>query len=283
MKRILLSVLVLAASISSTHAQKFYVRAGVGYAFPHAAQIAGTSASNRNHLAFISGTFTTTAPNGPEFSIKKVSFATGSTARLAGGYLFNRNIGIDLEGSFYLSPGKHKLVASSPGNGIEYANTYTQQALFPVLITPAILLRSGGENLNAYGRFGVTLPVSAQVEDQYRTDFTSSTLPSRSNSTTSIQRPKFGLGLSAAFGARYRLSKGLFVWAEASLLSMSLYAKESEVTEQTNNGVSTIDLIPQDKRIYKYGFSGDLTGSTLPAYSMPFSNIATCLGLSFDF
>lgn len=278
MKRNLLSALFLIISSIVAQAQKFYVRAGAGYAFPHAAQIAGTSSGNGTSMAFMNGSIST-GVGGTDFTIKKISFASGPVARIAAGYMFSKNIGVDIEGNFSFFPNKHTLTTTLAGSG--YSTTYIQKAIPPIMLTPALLLQTGGEKLNAYTRFGVTLPLSAKVEDEINTVFSDSARSS--NGTKSIQRPRLSLGFSAAAGVKYPLATRLSIWTEISLLSMSLYARESELTELTRNGVNNIDLIPKDKRIYKYKFSGNTATNAYYTYSMPFSNIAACVGISYDF
>ncbi|RYD54625.1 MAG: hypothetical protein EOP56_18720 [Sphingobacteriales bacterium] len=277
MKKILLLAL-LAGICATAQAQKFYARAGVGYAFTHAGQIGGTTPSTQQLSPFISGSLTG-GLTGSDFTIKKVSFSTGPAVRVAGGYMFSKNIGIDLEGSFYLTPAEHKLTVNAAGN--TSTTTYTQKATLPILLTPALVLQSGGNKLNAYTRFGITLPLSAKTQDEVNTVYNDSSRSSLLIKST--QSPRFSIGFSAAAGVKYRLASKLSVWAEASLLSMSLYAKESELTERAINGVNNIDLIPQDQRIYKYEFTGNTANSAYYTYSVPFSNIATCIGISYDF
>jgi hypothetical protein len=73
------------------------------------------------------------------------------------------------------------------------------------------------------------------------------------------------------------------LWTEVSLLSMSLYAGSSEITEYLENGTNRTADLPDDQKRTTYGFSGTGTDNTIASYSMPFSNIALSAGIAFDF
>lgn len=276
-----LSVIVLFGT-GSLQAQNLYVRAGAGYAFPHAGQVSGMSTGTQTFLSYINGSLSTGGSSGTEFKIKKSSFSSGVYVRLAGGYMFTRNVGLDLEGSVNLAPNEHTFTTNTNSPGITYTTTYTQKAKTPVLLTPAIVLQAGPENVNVYTRVGIVLPLSTSTEENYTTRYNDS-----SNRTTAIKselKTRFALGLSAALGAKWKIAKILSIWSEMSLLSMSLYARQSEITEYSTNGVNNISLLPQDQKTYRYEFSGNMNNTnTNRTYSVPFSNIALNIGISFDF
>lgn len=282
MKTFLLCIAVLVAGVWQAQAQRFYIRAGAGYGFPHAGQVSGMSTGTANALSFINGRLNTGGANPTGFEIGRSSFAAGLQLKVGGGYMFSKHLGVDLEAGIGIAPKEHTLIIDNSATGVTYTATYMQKAKLPLILTPAVVIQTGAEKINIYGRFGAALPISAKVEEQYTNVYTAAGA-GREVSIVSEQSPKFSIGLAAAAGAKLMIAKRLYAWIEASLLSMSLYAGTSEIKEYLQDGADRTAELPREQKFVTYGFSGNGTDNTVATYSMPFSNIAVNTGISFDF
>jgi hypothetical protein len=82
----------------------------------------------------------------------------------------------------------------------------------------------------------------------------------------------------------YKLNSRMSIWGEVSMLSMSVYAKKSQLTAVTRNGQSYPLSAVSGNQTVNYSRNGviDSTGVTQPAYSQPFSNVGINLGINIS-
>jgi hypothetical protein len=158
----------------------------------------------------------------------------------------------------------------------------------PVLLIPAIILQTGGNQLNAYARLGIVLPVNNKI-----------ILETENISTNNIDdqtielKTRFTLGYNGAIGLSYKVGRHTHLWGEINMLSFNPFLKEGVVTKSTSNGVDNLSTLSVQQRNVKFEFSGtessnNNNNSSLnspdiePTQSMPYSNIGIMAGLSFD-
>lgn len=265
-------------------AQGFYFKAGLGYAMPQATQsMDGTATPTSGTRTFTgSGTNTTAA-----YSIDKASFSTGLQGLVSVGYMFNKNVGIDLGLSLNVTTTTYNFTDYNvPSGSSLYDIQIIQKARSPKMLMPAVVMQTGGDMLNLYTRVGLALPLSTQI-DQHQI-FTNQ--PGNGAVSTQdflwVNSNSFSLGFTAAAGVQYRLNNKVKIWGEASFLSLAMYIKEANLTDVTVDGATGyLTQIPVDER--KVTFSKDFTAATndyyhQPAFSQPFSNITIAAGVAFD-
>ncbi len=266
-------------------AQGFYVRAGLGYAIPQAGQtMDGTAApysGSSNNKVVDTALFTS-------YNLKKISFSSGLHGALAGGYMFNKHIGIDLGLDFGLSMSKYTYSDNNvPDNGASYNVQTVQRAQNPVVIIPSLVVQSGGEQVNLYMRGGVVLPIRTTVAyDQISTQ-----LPITDSSITEddswVRKGRFSIGISAAAGIQLTISDNLKFFAEATMMSLSVYTKQQNLSDVSLNGQGGyISQVPTSQRTVNYSMNFNAANQDFynqPAYSQPFSNLGLNVGFVYKF
>lgn len=283
MKQILsISVLLLLAIPSfskdkSNVLSRFNLRAGAGYAWPHA-----------GNTVIVSGQFTRPL-SGSSFldgynltcDLKRVSFSSGMNATVGIGFTLGKHFGIEVAIAGY---GTRKYtydakVAESPT--LTHETVSTTHAKIPMVIMPALLMSTGNATLSAYMRVGAALSGKTKIITNNSYSGVDITIASTFELTSFS-----GIGVTGAIGGKYLLTKHLQIWAEASGLSMALHPKSGNFTSYTVNGE---DYSSQNSTHYKYGLAyttpnttGMPSQRTATELSIPFSNIGVGLGISIN-
>ncbi|HXS35283.1 MAG TPA: outer membrane beta-barrel protein [Flavipsychrobacter sp.] len=268
-----------------------FLRVGLGYAFPQAGQTMDVNsnpyAAKINYSNFGSSY---------SFSLKKASFSAGLQGIAGVGYMVNQHIGFLVDAAIGIAPKKYTTTVDSLEIQANPANeTVTQQTQTPVFVIPALLLQTGGTHYNLYVRAGIVLPakskVIAHIDDQLLSPATFTSPISDSNVNTINRtletKSSFSLGFSGAAGVSYNINDQFKLWGEISFVSLSLYTKETDLTEFSVNGSNMLFNVPRSELSTKYGKSGNTVPTnsigTVPAYSIPFSNVGINIGVSYHF
>lgn len=263
--------------------QGFYFRAAVGAAMPMAGQtLDGTGVPYNGSI----NNYSQNSANYTTFSIKSASFSSGFHGFLGAGYMFNPNVGIDLGLDVGLSTTQYSFNDNNILiDSIAYNIKVTQRAKMPVVFIPALLLKTDGKKLNLYSRFGLALPLKTKItQDQVYTNLPGAGAVQVEDYTWEV-KTKFSLGFSAAAGVQYQLNDKSVLWCEASILSLGVYAQEANMVEVSVDGqTGYLPQVPVSNR--KITYSKDFSSAAgdyyhQPAYSLPFSNVALNVGVSF--
>lgn len=287
MKKALLAIVLALAAPGMVNAQKLYVKGGLGYAFTHGGQTLDNNA--RPYAGDVNIVISNTNSVTEKYSLKKVSFASGAQAVLALGYMFNANIGVELGASVIFAPRKFERTHSETDPLTTYKENLERQASLPVILTPSLVMQLPAGKVTGYARAGVAVSVGNKIIDKMVTeeDFDPEpNTPAIKRETTFEITTRTGIGFTAAMGAKYNLTNNLQLWAEASLLSLTLYAKEESITEYKVNGVNSLSFLTPDQKKHVFELednSGDPSSNLYPSYSLPFSNIAVNVGVAFSF
>lgn len=278
--RTLAATLLLLPAVTS--AQSYYFRAGGGYAMPFMTQTVGGDGGP------ISGGITLPSSgngNNVTYNIDKVSLNTGAIVTAAAGCMFGDHVGIEISYSQTVAAKKHSLIVSNytDKNSIPYDLTITTQARNPVVLSPSLVLQSGGKRLNAYARFGLTVPVSLPYEQSRH--YTN--LPGYGKVSTTVAtyqyNSSFSLGMAAAGGLSYKIG-ATRLWAEANMLSQPFNTEQAKLTSFMRDGIEYISQIAGSTTItYSNNFTSAASSTTENvSRTVPFSNIGICLGVSFS-
>jgi hypothetical protein len=281
MKKSTLTLFAALLLSASAYGQGFYFRAGLGYAFPMAGQTLEPMAGDLYNGTRSSSTFLQT------YSMKNTSFSAGLQGGIGLGYMFSPNVGLQLDVNAGISNRKYafqdKNVLVDLGAGAIQSNiTITKQADLPVLLAPSLVLQTSGKGkVNIYSRVGPVIPLATQIiQNTYIENVPGTGAPSSYNFTFAI-KSSFSMGFSAAGGLQYKLGNKVSLWAEVSMLSMSLYMKQSDLTGFEHDGRSYSLSNVTSPHTYYYSKSGTLDSNsvTLPTYSHPFSNLGVNMGI----
>ena len=289
MKKTVFVVALVVASVVG-YAQEFYVRAGLGYAFPQAGQtVYNTPIPYYEFASAYNGSRTYNANGTQTYNIKPSSFSSGLQTVLGLGYMFTPNIGIQLDAAIGISNTKYTFsdenIPLMTSSGIvAYNITTVQQAKTPIFLMPSLVLQTNGEKLNAYTRFGIALPLNTKItQDQIASNALYTGALTVDDFTWQIKN-SFSLGFTAAAGVKYKINDKVSIWGEVSLLSMSINTKEQNLTNWTENG-QTVALsnytAAQHIKFSKTATVDTSTYSQFPTYAQSFSNVGINVGVTF--
>ena len=255
-KIMMAATLLASATLFSTNASAQdgfgYARFNLGYDF-------------RNASATMTNTTATSATN------QQMSLGAGFDLGLAGGYMFNKNVGIDLELNYLIG---------SPGTITNDDGTKSSSAVYSsssFRIVPAVVISAGMEGLNPYARFGLVLGVSNSY-----TVKTTTTVSSGSDVDEWKYSGGMAMGISAAAGVMYPLNEKLMLFGELTSVSMSWAPTSGENTSHTST-ISGYKPTTQPTQTYVSSISGTPAANTGLESSYPFSSIGIHVGLAMKF
>ncbi len=273
-----LTIAVCMLSSLYVNAQAFYIKGGLGYAFPQAGQSIDGNAYPYN------GSVTKNANSTFTYNYKTgASFSAGFQGTVGAGYMFNDHVGVELDFIGGLAPKKYTssaynvpLDTAIQGNIInkQYAKSF-------FLVAPQLVVQSGGTVWNVYARGGIVLPLYTHIAQEV--SFTN--LPGNGAIETQVNTydltTNFSVGLTGAIGLEFNLNDNVSLWGELNMLSMSLNLKEQDLTGISVDGQSY--SLTGQTTAFPYSKKFTTGGNTNATYSMPFSNIGIHAGIMYRF
>jgi len=287
MNKPVLSFLALLLLSVSASAQNFYLRLGAGYDFP----FAGSMDPDGDHY---SGSVDYLRNNGSVYEsdysgLKKASFATGLHTDIGAAYMFNKNFGVELDLNIGMLPKKYVFNEYNfLYDSVESDLTINRQMKPTALLIPSLVVQSNGADVKFYGRLGFALPLSAKLQEDDIVVNEPGTGAITPIDFTSITKTSFSLGFSCAAGIKADMNNvSLFI--EMDVLSMSLLAKEMDLTNVSVNGSSSyngmpyLSQVPSSQWSTYYSKSPSITsnGNQDATYSIPFSSIGIHAGIMY--
>lgn len=257
MKKLTFILTVLSALSLKAEARKLYIRTGVGYAAPAAGQTRDVG------ILPLNGELTESPSGAISMNLKKASFSSGLNVNAALGYSINNHIAVELSGFAIIVPTRYTGTLNTVDaiNGFYSSMVVKKHAELPIFLIPSLVLQTGGK-LNLYMRTGVVLPLKSDIKTE------TVVVGSHNPASRVTYHSKFNLGLAAAAGVNFNVQKRIKVFAEANLISLSLYVKD----------------ITTNSAEFKYAFKVNNNGgynAVQGTYSYPFSAIGISAGLQF--
>ena len=279
MKKIACLLLALLAITAITYAQGLYYRVGLGYAIPNAGQL-----NDGNGYPY-NGTIGNANSSLQTYKINNASFSSGVQSSIAAGYMFNKNAGFDLAIGSVLAAKKYTFTAGNVSvGGISSDFSQVQQVKAPMFLIPSAVLQTEAGNMDFYLRVGVVLPLRTRfTQDQIITNLPGTGALTTNDFTFEIKN-NFALGFAAAAGLKYKMNGRTSLWGELGFMSLSVTAKQGNLVAATQNGQQIdLDYVSGAKVVnYSKSVVVDSTGTQLPTFSIPFSNVGIHIGLSYD-
>lgn len=223
----------------------------------------------------------------------KISLGKGLDFGLNLGYMFNDNLGIDLQCSYLLgdeSAGESKYTYTFFNTKYyDYEKTSIKSQMLRV--NPSIIIASGFGKLDPYAKFGVILGFGSITSNYLSEEYEDDQLQDKT-----VQEWKLNggmaFGLSSALGLMYHISDLISVYGELNIVGMSYAPTKGVMTEYTINGSDYLpNLTTNDKEI---DFVDDITydynnppstaepSKELKTY-LPYSSIGLNIGVRFSF
>lgn len=252
--------------------KKWFVKAGLGYNFEAERQqlaIAG--------IAYGDGVSTKVVNSKPS----RASMDAGFQGTVSIGYMFNKYIGVCVNVNAGIANKKYSYETTGT-LAQPYGTSFSQnqQAQLPILVTPSFYFQTDNKDFNLYSRVGLALPVYQKIK--INSESTSGGSEYKGSMT---MKTDFCPGFNGAVGIDYKLSDNFHFWSEVSLVSLSLYTKESTITAYSVNGTDQLSTIPENKRTTKYTEGQTTAGGPIyqAKYTIPFSSIGLFAGIAYHF
>lgn len=273
MKKLILPVLAV-FSLGTASAQ-FNLGVSVGYGLGSPGHVLGTN----------------TTSTSSSYSEKNIygTLGSGLQANLTPGYMFGEHFGIELGlNGFFGSKTTIDEATVSTGS---YKHT---QASSQFRISPAFVVKSGGEKLSVYARGGLVLPLLGSV----KSEINDATNPSAVTVMELKTSGKVSLGYTGAVGLNVHFGQKMAFFAELGANSLRVKSKQTDLTKYTVNGTDQLGNVPTYSKQTKY--VDELTNSSNNASVNPsgtntanakedlrqvanFSNFFIQVGIKFSF
>jgi hypothetical protein len=241
------------AIISKSFAQELYAGIGYGYGFP----IAGTTIQNvTNNYSSI------TTISSTSYTSKTLSYGEGVNLGAFVGYMFNKNMGLEL-GISYLAEGGTTSTVNSTGNTGSLTPTFSATQTYigsSLRIIPAYRMQLGEGSVRPYSVFGPI--IGSGTVASYNTV---------GSMNETVYSGGYSYGFHAAMGARIMFSDNVAIYVEIALNCQN-YCPASATT----NG-QTIEYVSSG--IY----NNNPNVSPQPQTYLPFSSLGASGGLQFSF
>lgn len=276
-KKIALLMFISLFSIAAY--SQFYINVGGGYNLGIATQSLLANYESTNDIEKIENV--------------KTSLGKGLNFGLNLGYMFNGNIGIDLQCSYLL--GDETTGESEDNftffdiNYYDFEKISIKSQMFRV--NPSIIIASGFEKLDPYAKFGVILGFGSITLNYLYEEYENNQLQDKEVVKWKMDGG-MAFGISSALGLMYHISDLISVYGELNLVGMSYAPKKGVMTEYTINGTDQLPgLTTDDKEI---DFVDDITydydnppSSAEPMkelkFYFPYSSIGLNIGVRFSF
>jgi hypothetical protein len=215
------------------HAQKIYVRAGLGAVVSTSAEIVLESNSSST-----SSTLTS----------KKAGLGTGLPFVLAPGYKFNEHFGIELGiNYFYGFTIKEKDESS-------YSSSEKKSHGQMLSLVPAFIMTFSVDKIHPYARMGLILGVmNSVVYKNHETSTPSVKATAMEIDSKSKDYGGIAIGAQAALGTDYAISDKISLFGEIQVDGISYTPKHGKYLEYSQNGVDVMGdrTVKQNKWDYR--------------------------------
>ncbi len=253
-------VMALGLSAGTASAQKLFVRAGLGYAFPSGSQTIGYNSKDPN-IEF--------ATNG--------SLGAGFNGELGIGYMVNKNIGLGLDISYLV--GKKNLSKDDRGTNKEQQEVRGNALAF----TPNIVLSTAMEGkIVPYAKAGLVI-ASASVTS-VETGTAGNIFVFERKTTGGI-----ALGFKGAMGVNFALNEKISIYGELAYTGMSYRPAKTVLTKATVSGIDVLSGVDTEDKETVYSAEVDKTSaspSNVPRKSvtpvLPFGSLGLNFGIMIN-
>jgi outer membrane protein W len=256
-------------------AQEFYIKAGIGYAFP----MPGEAKDAPGNI--VNGYRSNNLAGQYDYLVKTASFSSGLQLLPGVGYMFSDNIGVEVNAAANIAPKQYSFTDVNTTSKSRYADvTLRNKANGMIALMPSLVLQTRPGNWNVYMRAGLVLPVNTGMEMHATYSYHDN---GDINENYWNVKNYFAVGLTAATGVKYKLADRLTAWAEVSTMYLSLLIEEADLTGVTMNGTSyDLSKVKGSKTILfnKNGVTDP--NHNQQTYSQPFSNLGAGLGIAYS-
>lgn len=227
MKKLILPVLAVMAL--GTASAQFNLGISAGYGLGSPGHVLGTS----------------TTATGSSYSEKNIygTLGSGVQANITPGYMFGEHFGIELGLNGFFGAKTTIDEATLPTGDYKHTQSSNQ-----FRITPAFIIKSGGEKLSVYARTGLLIPLMGSV----KSEIIDNTNPAAQTLMQLKTSGKVSLGYTGAVGLNVHFGKKFGFFAEVGANSMRVKSKETTLKMYNVNGTDQLGNIPTYSKETKY-------------------------------
>ncbi len=250
MKKLVTLFVVLSAFLFSTtesNSQNFFVKIGGGYALGLATSLLHGSKDSATETGYYG------------------SYGQGILPSFSLGYLFNKNIGIEVN-TIYLLGKKFEVTSTKDGK-----TKTTKHFGGGIMISPSIMVQAPMKSMTPYARLGAIIGL-VKVKSEYTETGTSA----KTGTDKFEESGKMGLGMNGAFGIKFKAGKMLDIFAELYGQGMT-YGPETRTNTETYTGDTPEKVVTYSEEFPKNASDTELT----PRH--PFSNFGLNIGVVLTF
>ncbi|WP_343747714.1 outer membrane beta-barrel protein [Fluviicola sp.] len=275
MKKLILPVLAV-FSLGTASAQ-FNLGVSVGYGLGSPGHVLGTN----------------TTSTSSSYSEKNIygTLGSGLQANLTPGYMFGEHFGVELGLNGFFGSKTTIGEATFPGGSYKHTQSSSQ-----FRVSPALVVKSGGEKLSVYARGGLVLPLLGSVKSEINDNGAST--PGVNTMAELKTSGKVSLGYTGAVGLNVHFGQKMAFFAELGANSLRVKSKQTDLTKYTVNGTDQLGNVSTYGKQTKY--VDELTNSSNNASVNPsgtntanakedlrqvanFSNFFIQVGIKFSF
>lgn len=267
----LLMVFAICMFANNLYAQGAYVNINAGYG-------ASMSSGNINYFNF----YNTTRILSPDIrTSEQINLSLGSGANIGGtvGYMFNKNVGVEL-GISYLVGDNSKAKDIYIGGTTDYTLSSNM-----VRLTPTLVIAAGFEKINPYAKFGLVVGSGSIMYQYVDNDVADGDL--------TVQKEKLdgglAFGLNAGAGVLFNINNGMSFFGEINMVNLSYAPTKGEITESTLNGVNELATMTTKERTTVFVASYDRNAPSPDSQPrqrlsqlFPFGSLGLNLGVRFN-
>jgi len=267
----MLLLLATGLFVNNLIAQRAYVNINAGYEL-------NMSSQNLSYFDFINFTVDSTSITAEQVN---VSLGKGLNVECAFGYMFNKNIGAELDIS-YLFGAKSKARDYYLHGIIKHALSSTM-----LRINPSLVITAGFEKVNPYAKIGCLVGSGAIRYENNSREYDGNT-----QTTKMLLDGGLAFGLNAGAGVLYKMNERLSFFGELNSVNLSYAPTKGKLTESTNNGIDRLpDLTTREKEIeYVDTITRDVNNPRPDSkprqelkQSFPFGSVGLNIGLRIGF
>jgi hypothetical protein len=216
------------------------------------------------------------------YTSRPYSLGQGFPVGVYGGYMINKNIGVQL-GASYLIGSAWALKNETDAPGYAVIQTITLKSSM-IRLTPAFRIETGEKKLHPYAIVGLIIGLAPKVMDDYDS--------AGVKHTTAIISGGVSWGFHGALGINYLFNKNLGAFAELSGNYQNWTPGKAIVTSSTYNGKDNLSALSASQKEVDYMPSYSVNNSALPTANsptqasqicLPFSSFGFTIGLHYFF
>lgn len=277
MKKSIFTIVVV-LSMGTVFGQGLSLGFKTGFNFPMSGQEVGT----HREVVTINGVDTQ-----DDEKVVYGTFGQGIPLTLDARYMFNENIGIQLDLTYLI--GVNKMIDYEKRDITTPIGTFNSETKGKVStqqfrLSPQLVIKAKG----VYARAGLALPLFGSTKYHYTNENTlpiSGSNPANNTDITLKYTGKFSVGFIGAVGYQFDLSDKIGLFGEVEYLGLSIKRKQMEYTEYTADGVDQLQFMTTDQKITKYDDKIDNTSTTPNQLGVKglYSSLGIQIGVRFNF